>query len=234
MTQSIRIKVGGDVACWTRPEAKVERVSYEVMTPSAARGILDAVMWRPEMRWIIQSIAVLNPIQWVGFRRNEVQSKIAPQTVGGWIKDVRTYEPAAAGAGSDDATPRYTLALRDVAYVIEAEPLVYNRSGDNSPQKYIAMLQRRVEKGQHHHMPALGMREFVARVELADGSEKPVPDSRPLGPMLYDIIFRQPDGRNHAVFFESTLDGGVMDTGPDRVIADSQTREELLKCSHKR
>lgn len=234
MTERVRVIARGDLACWTRPEAKVERVSYEVMTPSAARGILDAIMWRPEMRWVIHSIAVLSPIKWASFRRNEVQSRIAPRTVAGWMKDPSTYEPRAAGAGSDDATPRGTLALRDVAYLIEAEPLVYERSGDNTPQKYASMLRRRVEKGQHHHMPALGMREFDARVEVASGAEQPINETRPLGPMLYDIVFRQPHGRNEAVFFDASLERGVMRTSPDAVITDASLKEKLLACSHKR
>src|SRR5690606_30828737 len=162
------------------PEAKVERVSYEVMTPSGARGILDAIMWRPEMRWVIQRIEVLKPIRWISFRRNEVQSKIAPGAVARWIKDPTTYEPLAAGAGSSEATPRATLALRDVAYVVEAIPIVYNRNGDNSPRKYIEMLKRRVEKGQHHHMPVLGVREFPATVELEMEGERPISESRAL------------------------------------------------------
>lgn len=234
MHSRVRIKVSGDLACWTRPDMKVERASYEVITPSAARGILDAIMWRPEMRWVIHSIEVLKPIQWMGFRRNEIQSKIAPRTVAGWMKDPSSYTPQPAGAGSQDATPRYTLALRDVEYLIEAEPIVFNTAGDNSPQKYAAMLMRRVEKGQHHHMPALGMREFAAEVSLPSGAERPINESRALGTMLYDIIFRQPAERNEAVFFSAQLVDGRVETSPVSVIPDHQLREALLTCSYKR
>src|ERR1019366_5811772 len=95
----IRVKVSGDFACWTRPENKVERVSYECMTPSAARNILDAICWKPEMRWVVTRIVVLKPVRFQGIRRNELQSKIAPVEVGKWMKDPCLYRPLAAGAG---------------------------------------------------------------------------------------------------------------------------------------
>src|SRR5437762_2511972 len=120
MSQSVRVRVAGPLACFSRPEMKVERVSYEVMTPSAARGILDAILWRPEVRWVVHQIEVLRPVRFSSFRRNEIQSKIPPRSVRAWMEDPRTYEPQSAGAGSEDATPRNTMALRDVAYVIEA------------------------------------------------------------------------------------------------------------------
>jgi CRISPR-associated protein Cas5d len=185
------------------------------------------------MRWVITSIALLKPIKWASVRRNEVQSKLSPVSVKRWMANPSLYQPLMAGAGAGtDATPRNTLLLRDVAYIIEAYPLVFNSSGDNTPEKYAAMLQRRVEKGQCQQQPYLGCREFAARFEPADGKEQPQPVTEELGRMLYDIVFR-PEG-NRPVFFSARLDNGVMDTRPEVVLQDQGLREEVLKCSYKR
>jgi CRISPR-associated protein Cas5d len=228
----IRVKVSGELACWTRPENKVERVSYECMTPSAARNILDAICWKPEMRWVVTRILVLKPVRFQSIRRNELQSKIAPGAVRKWMSDPGSYRPLAAGAGEDtDGTPRNTLALRDVSYIIEAFPHVYQPTAEDTPIKYMAMFNRRVEKGQCFHRPALGCREFAATFELPNESEKPVPDTIPIGRMLYDIIFRNSGQDNRAIFFEAVLQSGVLDAHPDRVIPDEAIRKELLACS---
>lgn len=231
----IRVKVSGELACWTRPENKVERVSYECMTPSAARNILDAICWKPEMRWVVSRILVLKPVRFQAVRRNELQSKIAPGSVRKWMSDPGSYRPLAAGAGTDtDGTPRNTLALRDVSYVIEAFPHVYQPTADDTPTKYMAMFNRRVEKGQCFHQPALGCREFAAAFELPEGSERPISDTIPIGRMLYDIIFRNGGEDNRAIFFEAVLGNGILDTHPDRAIPDEAIRKELLACSSKR
>ena len=229
----IRLKVTSDWACITRPEAKVERMSYECLNPSAARGVLDAILWKPQMRWVIRRIEVLRDIRFQALKRNEVQSKIAPRSVKGWMADPSTYHPQPAGAGSADATPRNTLALRDVAYVIEAEPLVFDRSGDNTPMKYVAMFSRRVEKGQCHHRPSLGCREFVAHFEPPVPDEHPIQESRDLGLMLYDIVFNPDTGQRKPVFFPARLERGVLDTRPECVIPDESIRKEVLSCSYK-
>ena len=230
---SVRIKISGEFACFTRPESKVERASYPLPTPSAARNILDAICWKPEMRWIVTSIALLKPIKYASIRRNEVQSKLSPVAVKRWMADPSAYQPLAAGAGSGtDATPRNTLLLRDVAYIIEAYPLVFNPSADNPPQKYTAMLQRRAEKGQCYQQPSLGCREFAARFEPATGNDTPHPLTEDVGRMLYDIVFR-PEG-NRPIFFSARLENGVMDTRPDVVLPEPSQREEVLKCSYKR
>ncbi len=225
----VRVRVAGEFACFSRPEMKVERVSYEVMTPSAARGILDAILWRPEMRWVVRRIEVLRPIRFVSLRRNEIQSKVAPRTVAQWIADPSAYAPQAAGAGSDEATPRNTLALRDVAYVIEAEPLVFEPGDENHPTKYIAMFNRRVEKGQCFHRPYLGCREFPCDFLPSDPDEPPWSDTRDLGFMLYDIAFGGEENRAH--FFRAKLEAGVLDTDPARVLPDGG---EDLRCSSRR
>jgi CRISPR-associated protein Cas5d len=186
------------------------------------------------MRWIVTSISLLKPVKYVSIRRNEVQSKLSPISVRRWMANPSTFQPLRAGAGAGtDATPRNTLLLRDVSYVIEGYPLVFNTSGDNSAQKYSAMLMRRASKGQCHQQPSLGCREFAARFEPAvaeDRPEKPVTED--LGRMLYDIVFR-PDG-NRPVFFSARVRDGVMDTRPEVVLAENSQREELLKCSYKR
>ncbi len=233
MKERVRIRVSGDFACFTRPEAKVERVSYPLMTPSAARNILDAICWRPEMRWVVTSIKVLNPIKYGSVRRNEVQSKISPGTVKKWMKDPAQFEPLMAGAGAGtDATPRSTLLLRDVAYVVEAYPVVFDTSGDNTPQKYEAMLMRRAEKGQCYQRPSLGCREFAANFEPATGEEIGQPVTEDLGRMLYDVVFRQHG--NRPVFFSARLENGIMDTRPEVVLREEAQRKEVLECSYRR
>ena len=230
MTETyIRVKVSGEFACWTRPENKVERVSYECMTPSAARNILDAICWKPQMRWIVTRILVLRPIRFQALRRNELQSKIAPASVRKWMSDPASFEPQLAGAGSDDVTQRNTLALRDVAYIIEAHPHVYEPTEEDTAVKYMAMFNRRVEKGQCFQRPSLGCREFAATFEAPSPSDVPIGDTVPIGRMLYDIIFRE--GDNRAIFFEAGLEAGVLDTRPERAIPDKKLREELLACS---
>ncbi|MFH1018561.1 MAG: type I-C CRISPR-associated protein Cas5c [Pseudomonadota bacterium] len=235
----VRVRVAGLYACFSRPEMKVERVSYEVMTPSAARGVLDAVLWRPEMRWVVRNITVLRPIRFISIRRNEVQSKIAPRTVHGWMKDPRKYEPLAAGAGEGtDGTPRNTLALKDVAYVIEAEPRVFSPNGDNTPTKYMAMFNRRVEKGQCFQQPYLGCREFACSFSPPDPSENPIAESLELGLMLYDVaklydVANPEKGQYKPYFFRARLENGILDTRPEVVLRDAAQREEVLACSYR-
>ncbi len=229
---SIRVRVSGPFACFTRPEAKVERYSYPVMTPSAARNILDAICWRPQMRWIVTSITVLKPIRTISVLRNEVQSKISPAAVKKWMRDPFEFQPLIAGAGQGtEGTPRNSVLLRDVAYWIDAYPHVFDSAGDNTPSKYVAMLERRVRKGQCYQRPYLGCREFAAEFGLAREDDRPVSDTREIGRMLYDIAFL-PEG-NRAVFFEARLRDGVMDTRPEQVLLHKDRRREVLRCSYR-
>ena len=230
---TIRLKISGDFACFSRPEAKVERTSYAMPTPSAARNIIDCVCWKPEMRWVVTSISLLKPIRYISIRRNEVQSKLSPGSVKRWMSDPSVYQPLVAGAGANtEGTPRNTLMLRDVAYVIEAYPLIFDRGSDNTPQKYCAMLMRRAEKGQCFQQPALGCREFAARFEPASERDAPLPISADLGLMLYDIVFRA-DG-NSPVFFNARLENGILNTRPEAVLNDTAQRHEVLQCSYRR
>lgn len=233
-TPSIRVRVSGAFACFTRPETKVERFSYPVITPSAARNVLDSICWRPEMRWIVTRIAVLKPIRYMSVLRNEVQSKLSPGAVKKWMRDPSSYEPLVAGAGNGtDGTPRNTTLLRDVAYWIDAYPHVFDTStGDNTPAKYVAMMQRRVEKGQCFQRPYLGCREFAAEFGLMQEGESPIPVSVKIGRMLYDIAFLS--SGNRAAFFEARLENGVMETRPEVVLTDEFRRREVLQCSSRR
>lgn len=230
----IKCLAHGPFACFTRPELSVERVSYEVMTPSAARGILDAILWKPQMRWHVVQIDVLKPIRFMPFRRNEVQTKVIPGALKKAMADPSSFKPIIAGAGADtDGTPRGTLALKDVSYVITAEPIVYSKEAGDSPKKYVEMFERRLAKGQHFRMPCFGCREFAAFCEPPRGDEKPVEDNRELGRMLYDIIFDPTGKNNRPVFFEARLKNGVLDTRADTVLSNSNQREELFQCSYK-
>ena len=229
----IRVRVSGEFACFTRPEAKVERFTYPVMTPSAARNILDAICWRPQMRWIVTSITVLKPIRLMSVLRNEVQSKVSPAAIKKWMRDGSTFEPLIAGAGNGtDGTPRNTTLLRGVAYWIDAYPHVFDTSGDNTPVKYVEMMRRRVEKGQCFQRPYLGCREFAAEFGPPHEDDHPIEDSMEIGRMLYDIAFLA-DG-NRAAFFEARLENGVMETTPATVLADAGRRQEVLECSYRR
>lgn len=223
----VRVRVFGDYACFSRPEMKVERMSYDVMTPSAARGVLDAILWKPQMRWVVRRIEVLNPIQFTSFRRNEVTEKILPGNLKRWMQDVNSTSYLVAGAGGQHYTQRNTVALEKVDYIIEAEPLVYDPS--EHPRKYAESLMRRVSKGQCFHRPYFGCREFPVSFCVPDGTEQPLSLTADLGLMLYDIAFSEEEGQNKAIFFNARLDNGVLDTLPSRVIPKQQ--EEVMQCS---
>ncbi len=220
----IHLRTWGGLACFTRPEMKVERVSYPVITPSAARGLLEAILYKPQFRWRIRRIAVKKPIRFLAFRRNEVKSRLSP----------RKPEPLLA---DEDRTQRNTLALRDVEYVIEAslhltplaglprrKPEDEEDHGEDTLVKYLAMFQRRAEKGQCFTQPCFGCREFPAHFELADEAAMSVPaginPDTDLGLMLYDVFALdvakdQPAGKiekpvPRVTFFDAAIKDGVV------------------------
>ena len=200
----VEIKVWGDFAVFTRPEMKVERVSYPVMTPSAARGVLEAVFFKPEFTWNIREIAVLKPIKYVSFLRNEVNSRASERSARTW---------AAQGGGfyaSDDRAQRNTLALADVAYVIRAD-IMPGVAGPGQEAKYRDQFRRRVVRGQCWAQPYLGTRECSAFFSEPDGTEQPQPLDMELGRMLHDLEYA-PDGSGAAQprFFEAKLKNGVL------------------------
>ncbi len=177
-SNDFRLKVWGWNACFTRPEMKVERVSYDVMTPSSSRGILEAILWKPAIRWKVKQIDVLNPIKWESVRRNEVGAVMSPRTNGLFIEDHRQQ--------------RAGLFLRDVAYLIHAYFEMTEKAGtEDTVVKFQEMFLRRAEKGQSFHRPYLGCREFAAEFEVfTNGNPVPGPisETRDLGWMLYDVF----------------------------------------------
>lgn len=226
----VKVKVWGDLACFTRPEMKVERYSYNVMTPSAARGILDSIYWKPEFVWVINDISVLNPINTIALKRNEVQSKISPTKIKRWMKDFSKYTPQNSTSGTGDVTQRQTIALKDVAYIIHAKPYVFHPTESNTEIKHMAIFNDRVNKGQCFRSPFLGCKEFPAFFEKPNGTEKPIEQTCDLGYMLYDIIH----GENaKQTFFNAKLTNGVMNTRPEQVLPNIKNLEEAISCLYK-
>ncbi len=212
----LALRVCGPIACFTRPELKAERMSYPVMTPSAARGVLEAVLWKPAIRWRVERIKVLAPIEFTGFRRNEV----------GAVAAAPTRATVTSGGQHDDfyiedrRQQRNTVALRNVDYVIEARFELTSKAGsDDNRAKFVDMFRRRVEKGQHFHQPYLGCREFICDVmPVNDDTPPPIDDTRNLGLMIWDIDFGF-DGkgkpRNRPIFFAGQLVHGVLEVPAD-------------------
>lgn len=188
----VHLHVWGDFACFTRPEMKVERVSYPLPTPSAARGILEAVFWEPQMYYLIDSIRVLKRGNWISIRRNEVQTVISMRNVAQWMTKPSEVKPIQAGGGAPDGTQRNMLALHDVSYVFSAE--IRRSSLDDKPDnrliKYVEEFRRRASAGKCFHRPGLGMREFAADFKwMETPAAIPACDwNEELGLMLYDVF----------------------------------------------
>ncbi len=166
----VTVRVWGDYACFTRPEMKVERVSYPVMTPSVARGILEAIFWEPQIYYLIDSIRVIRRGRWFSFRRNEVISVISLDSAKTWMKAPEKVSPIQAGGGAPDGTQRNMLALQDVEYLITAEVRL-TEIGQDEPHglpKYLEEIKRRARSGKCFHRPALGVREFAADFEYEE------------------------------------------------------------------
>ena len=197
---AISLEVWGDYALFTRPEMKVERVSYDVMTPSAARGLVEAIYWHPGLRWHIDRIRVCRPIRFSTLRRNEVKSTVSARTA-------RTV-----------MEQRAALLLRDVRYIIEAHFDMTDRAapGDN-PGKFQDVVKRRIQRGQFYHQPCFGCREFPAQFKWCE-APPPCPEDlegeRDLGWMLYDMDYSDPEDIR-PLFFRGTLRDGVLEV-PDR------------------
>ncbi len=234
------LEVWGDYACFTRPEMKVERVSYDVPTPSAVRAVFESIFWKPAIRWHVQKIEVLNPIRWISVRRNEVGSVMSDRSDGILIEDNRQQ--------------RAGLFLRDVRYrfysVLEYLPIEKRKNNkhgivpeylwdpdekefmkeeikaweekeepphtDETPGKYLAIFERRAKKGQCFNQPYLGTREFSCNFRLIDNSEselKPIQETRELGFMLYDMDFTDLDNPQ-PMFFKARIEDGVVNVPP--------------------
>lgn len=213
MAFGIRLLVWGERACFTRPEMKAERVSYDVITPSAARGVLEAIHWKPAIRWVVDRLQVLKPIRFESIRRNEVGSKISARNVGtamknGSVAELKNYV-------DEDRQQRATTLLRDVAYVIEAHfELTANAGEEDNVGKHLDVFNRRARKGQCFHTPYLGNREFPASFQLMENdapemhAHPALMDEKDLGWMLHDFDF-QNDMEPH--FFRACMKDGVID-----------------------
>jgi len=207
---TLSLRARGPLACFTRPELKVERVSYPVITPSAARGLLRAVVWKPAIRWRIDRIRVLRPIEFVAFRRNEVNRK----AVGPPAAVVDAGGPAPLYFADEDRAQRNTVALREVDYVIEAHMCLTERAGpEDNMTKFVDIFERRVKKGQNFHQPYFGCREFAAEVLEAKDAPEPIAESRDLGIMLWDVDYAP--GGNRPIFFAARLEAGVLHVPAD-------------------
>lgn len=215
----VKLEVTGRYACFSRPELKVERVSYDVMTPSAARGILEGIYRHPGMRWIIDRITVMNPIKFSNIRRNEVS------------KAANALEMRSAAMSGKAATPIYTsesiqqrstMVLRDVHYVIEAHfEMTSKAAADDTPAKFQSMFMRRASKGQCFHEPYFGCREFPVEFRLWEGQAAPEgfeKGKRDLGYMLYDMDYSNPEEIN-PMFFHAHLEDGVLDLTDVRTVS---------------
>ena len=208
---AVKLEVWGDYACFSRPEFKTERMSYDVMTPSAARGLLDGIFWHPGLVWRIDRIHVCAPIRFTNLRRNEVQSVIS-------ARNVKTVMEKGTGelyldTGSE-IQQRAAMMLRDVHYVIEAHFEMTERAapGDN-PGKFQEMITRRASRGQCYHQPYFGCRECPASFKLCTeipACPEELKGERDLGWMLYDLDYSDPENI-HPRFFRATLQDGILE-----------------------
>jgi CRISPR-associated protein Cas5d len=214
MSYGIKLHIWGDYACFTRPEMKVERVSYDVITPSAARGILEAIHWKPAIRWQIDRIHVLKSIRFESIRRNEVGSKVSARNVTTAMTAKSTQDLYALS--DEDRQQRASTVLRDVAYVIEAHfDLTSKATAEDNEGKHLDQFNRRARKGQCFHQPCMGTREFVAHFALLDeGDTWPACElteadkNRDLGWMLHDIDFA---AGNTPRFFRAEMKDGMVE-----------------------
>ena len=219
------LEVWGPMACFTRPELKVERVSYDVITPSAARAIFEAIFWKPAIHWQVTKLEVLNPIKWTSVRRNEVGAVASKNPI--FIEDKRQQ--------------KNTLCLKDVRYRIWAklefipvrkrkgeQPSLFDETAhpDENPAKYNAMFERRASKGQCFNQPYLGTRECSCSFRLvnpeAEELDAPISENRDLGIMLYDMDFEQSLKNPPAMFYRAQMENGV-------IVVPPKDSEEILR-----
>ncbi len=206
----ITIEVWGNYALFTRPEMKTERVSYDVMTPSAARGLIEAIYWKPAIRWEIDRIHVLNPIQFTNVRRNEVSSKLSANNVKSAMSGTAEIKPIVT---TQDIQQRASLLLKDVRYVIEAHFELTDKAGEeDTVEKHYNITLRRLREGRFFHQPCFGCREFPAHFRMIEDEipEGNRPDDRDLGYMLYDMDFSNKRDIK-PIFFRAAMKNGIVD-----------------------
>ena len=210
MGYGVKVEVWGDYALFTRPEMKVERVSYDVITPSAARGLIEAIYWKPAIKWVIDRIHVCNPIEFTNVRRNEVKSKLLASNAKAAMNGMAEVNPIYT---TSNIQQRASLLLKNVRYVIEAHFELTNKAGESDTgEKHYNVALRRLRNGQCFHQPCLGCREFPANFRLFEGNnvEKACYENRDLGYMLYDTDFSDSEDIKH-MFFRAVMKDGVID-----------------------
>lgn len=213
----VKVKVWGEFACFTRPDLKVERMTYPCMTPSAARGILDSILWKPEFQWWVHRIQVLKPVKFFSVKRNELKNKQSGKPI--------EIELVRKDGKPVHRTQRNSIVLRDVEYIIEAS--VYQKQPDpaNPPRKYAEMFKRRVKKGQCWRRPYLGTREFAAEFAAPDGSEQPIPNTIPIGSMLFDIFYDNEGTPSPLFFYDVAVVNGILE-------CPQAENEKMMQSSH--
>jgi len=219
----LKFRCSGRLAIFTRPELKSERFSYPVPTPSALRGVVESILWKPAIVWRIQRIHVLERIQFTSFRRNEVNNKaVAPAA-----RVISEGGAAPVFCADEDRAQRNTVALTHVDYLVEARFALTERAGEgDTVPKFLAMFERRLEKGQVFQQPYLGCRECAADVRPATGDETAIPESQDFGLMLWDIAFRTlKKGTDHRpIFYWARMKDGVIDVPEDAETARASAR----------
>ncbi|MHB8779215.1 MAG: type I-C CRISPR-associated protein Cas5c [Anaerolineales bacterium] len=211
MGYGITIRVSGKYALFTRPEMKVERVSYDVITPSAARGIIEAVYWKPAIKWVIDRIHVLSEIEFTNIRRNEVSEKASSDNA---LQVMKGANKPLYIAATESRQQRASMVLKDVNYAIEAHFDLTDQAGaEDTVEKHYNIILRHLRKGQHFHQPCLGTREFGAKVEIIEDGmipKSPLTGKRDLGYMLYDLDFSNPRDIQ-PMFYHVFMQDGVVD-----------------------
>lgn len=215
----VRVKVTGMFACFTRPDLKVERMTYPCMTPSAARGILDSILWKPEFQWYVRKILVLNPVKFCTIKRNEINSKQGRSPI--VIEEKRAQ--------------RNSVVLKDVAYVIEASIYQEKQTEKNKPEKYIGrkgvdadkdgIFVRRVKKGQCWRRPYLGTREFAAEFMEPDRTDQPIQETIPIGSMLFDIFYDDKGKPEPLFFYDVAVRNGILN-------CEVPENDKMMKSTH--
>lgn len=212
MGMGVKVKVWGNFALFSRPELKVERCSYDVMTPSAARGILDAIYWHPGLKWVVDKIYVRKPIQFTSVRRNEVKSKVLASSV---LQAYNGGEKPLYISSKEEIVQRASMLLCDVEYVIDAHfEMTERANATDNPGKFKDIIMRRLRRGECFHMPYFGCREFPAHFCLWEEEKIPTAyedvEEKDLGLMLYDLDYRNPEDIQ-PMFFRAVLKRGVLD-----------------------
>lgn len=218
MSHGVRIRVWGELALFSRPEMKVERCSYDMITPSAARGILEAIYWHPGLRWVIDKIYVRKPIQFTSIRRNEVKNKILASNV---LNVMNGGNKPLFQSSKDEIVQRAAILLREVDYIIEAHfEMTEQANASDNPGKFKDIIMRRLKRGECYHMPYFGCREFPANFQLFEEDMVETAyqgEEKDLGYMLYDLDYSNP-AEIQPMFFRAILKNGVLEVRDCEVI----------------